>query len=67
MTDAKMIFQERIVVKCLDAGDGTGDSIIDLPDRVLEAIGAKIGDPLSIEKIGDVIFLRPVCTETSAK
>ncbi|MGE8436140.1 MAG: AbrB/MazE/SpoVT family DNA-binding domain-containing protein [Pseudomonas palmensis] len=67
MTKAKVNNPEHMVVKCLEAGDGSGDSIIELPDKVLDAIGVKVGDQLSIEKVGDVILLKPIRDKASAK
>ncbi|AGA76037.1 AbrB family transcriptional regulator [Pseudomonas plecoglossicida] len=59
MTEPKLCFPKRMFVKCLDAGDGSGDIIVELPDNVMEAIGLKSGDMLSIEKADDVIVLKP--------
>uniref|UniRef100_UPI001F415EFC AbrB/MazE/SpoVT family DNA-binding domain-containing protein n=1 Tax=Pseudomonas fulva TaxID=47880 RepID=UPI001F415EFC len=47
-------------VKCQDTGDGSGDVIIDLPDDILERMGLKIGDSLTIELIGGSIVLKPI-------
>ncbi|WP_411390056.1 AbrB/MazE/SpoVT family DNA-binding domain-containing protein [Pseudomonas sp. MPB23] len=41
-------------------GDGTGDVITDLPDDILERMGLKIGDSLSIQLIGGSIVLKPI-------
>ncbi|WP_369987102.1 AbrB/MazE/SpoVT family DNA-binding domain-containing protein [Pseudomonas xanthosomatis] len=50
----------RTTVKCQDPGDGSGDVIIDLPDDILECLGLKTGDFLSIESIGGIIVLKPI-------
>ncbi|WP_370738922.1 MULTISPECIES: AbrB/MazE/SpoVT family DNA-binding domain-containing protein [Pseudomonas] len=50
----------RTIVQCQDPGDGSGDVIIDLPDDILEHMGLKIGDSLSIELIGGSIVLKPI-------
>lgn len=50
----------RTIVKCQDAGDGTGDVIVDLPDDILESMGLKTGDLLSIELVDGAIVLTPV-------
>jgi len=50
----------RTTVTCQDAGDGSGDVIIDLPDDILESMALKVGDLLSIELIDGSIVLKPV-------
>lgn len=50
----------RAIVKCQDAGDGTGDVIVELPDDILESMGLNIGDSLSIELVDGVIVLTPI-------
>ncbi|WP_454838362.1 AbrB/MazE/SpoVT family DNA-binding domain-containing protein [Pseudomonas mohnii] len=67
MTEAKMSNRDRMVAQCLDAGDGSGNIIIERPDNVLEAIGAKVGDELSVEKVYGVIVLKPIRDMASAK
>lgn len=57
MTEPKMCFPKRMFVKCLDARDRSGDIINELPGNVMEAIGLKTGDTLSVEKVDDVIVL----------
>lgn len=34
---------------CRDAGDGSGDVILELPDDLLKAAGLTVGDPLTLE------------------
>lgn len=36
-------------VACRDAGDGSGDMIVDLPDELLRALGWAEGDTLELE------------------
>lgn len=50
----------RTTVKCQDAGDGSGDVIIDLPDDIVESMALNVGDLLSIELIDGSIVLKPV-------
>ncbi|MFJ4256836.1 AbrB/MazE/SpoVT family DNA-binding domain-containing protein [Pseudomonas monteilii] len=50
----------QTTVKCQDAGDGSGDVIIDLPDDILESMGLNIGDALTIELIDGSIVLKPI-------
>lgn len=50
----------RAIVKCQDAGDGTGDVIVELPADILKSIGLNIGDSLSIELVDGTIVFTPV-------
>ena len=50
----------RTTLKCQEPGDGTGDVITDLPGDILERMGLKIGDSLSIQLIGGSIVLKPI-------
>lgn len=45
---------------CLYAGDGSGDSIVELPDELLAQLGWKVGDTLTISKTdsGELILRR---------
>lgn len=36
-------------VTCRDAGDGSGDVILELPDDLLQAAGLAVGDTLELE------------------
>lgn len=54
----------RAIVKCEDAGDGTRDIIIELPDDILQSIGLNIGDSLNIEFVDGAIVLTPVAIHT---
>lgn len=46
-------------VTCQDAGDGSGDVIVDLPPELLENMGLGLGDELSVEVVNGVIVLTP--------
>lgn len=35
---------------CRDAGDGSGDIVVDLPDDLLQAAGWNVGDTLELEQ-----------------
>lgn len=48
------------VVESINAGDGTGDMIINLPPELLAQTGLGIGDELSIKIENGLIVLRPV-------
>lgn len=37
-------------VTCRDAGDGSGDMILELPDDLLQAAGLAVGDTLEVER-----------------
>jgi len=51
----------RWIVTCQKAADGTGDLIVPLPDDLLAAIGLTSGDKLDMEKQPDgTITLTPV-------
>lgn len=50
----------RKIVVCQDAGDDSGDVIIDLPDDILESMGLRVGDSLTIESIAGSIVLKPI-------
>lgn len=56
----------RAIVKCQDVGDGTEDVIVELPDDILESMGLKIGDSLSIELVGGAIVHTPVGEASSS-
>ena len=35
---------------CRDAGDGSGDALLELPDDLLQAAGLAVGDTLELER-----------------
>lgn len=43
---------------CLDAGDESGDVIIELPAELLDNLGWSVGDQLVVEKSDDLILLK---------
>lgn len=45
-------------VQCKDAGDGSGDAIVELPTELLEKMGWSLGDELAIENTDGKISLR---------
>ncbi|MHC8376217.1 AbrB/MazE/SpoVT family DNA-binding domain-containing protein [Pseudomonas sp. MDT1-16] len=51
---------ERWFAKCQDAGDGSGDLVIDLPPELLKKMGLSLGDELTIEVVDEVIVLTPI-------
>ena len=49
-------------IKLLDAGDGSGDAILCLPDELLESTGWSIGDDLMLDFVEDENAVRIVKT-----
>jgi antitoxin component of MazEF toxin-antitoxin module len=47
-------------VVCQDAGDGSGDLIVELPPELLEMIELDIGDELSLEELEGTIVMKPL-------
>lgn len=45
-------------VVCQDAGDGSGDIIVELPSELLEKLGWSLGDELTIERNEEGISLK---------
>ncbi|EMC3963115.1 TPA: AbrB/MazE/SpoVT family DNA-binding domain-containing protein [Pseudomonas aeruginosa] len=43
---------------CLDAGDESGDVIIELPVELLDKLGWSVGDQLVVEKTDDLLLLK---------
>ncbi len=43
---------------CLDAGDESGDVIIELPAELLDKLGWSVGDQLVVEKPDDLLLLK---------
>jgi hypothetical protein len=52
--------RDRWTVVCLDAGDGSGDLIVELPPELLEMMELDIGDELSLEELNGTIVLTPL-------
>ncbi|WP_339667025.1 AbrB/MazE/SpoVT family DNA-binding domain-containing protein [uncultured Pseudomonas sp.] len=44
---------------CQDAGDGSGDLIVELPPAVIEKVGVGPGDELVLEIVDGIIILTP--------
>ena len=53
-------------VVCQDAGDNSGDVIVELPSELLEKLGWNFGDELTIEKGEDHISLKLLQRFTNA-
>lgn len=49
-------------IKLLDAGDGSGDAILCLPDELLESLGWSVGDDLMLDFVEDDNGVRVVKT-----
>jgi len=47
-------------IKLLDAGDGSGDAILCLPDELLESLGWSPGDELMLDFVEDENAVRIV-------
>ncbi|QXH74799.1 DUF2384 domain-containing protein [Pseudomonas atacamensis] len=60
-----MIEKKCWVVESIDAGDGSGDMIINLPPELLAQTGLGIGDELSIKIENGSIVLRPVARSSA--
>jgi len=45
---------------CHDAGDGSGDLIVEIPPEVLEAMELRLGDKLNLELVGKDLVLTPI-------
>ena len=54
--------QTKWTIPLLDAGDGSGDAIICLPDELLESFGWSVGDELTLDVVDDSIRI----TKTAA-
>lgn len=57
-----MTESQRWVVKCQNTADGSGDVIVDLPPELVMQLGLGVGSELAIEKVDDVVVLKPVPT-----
>ena len=57
---SQMTDSVRTTVKCQDAGDGTGDVIVELPPEMLAGMGVGLGDLLSIDLVEGTIVLKPI-------
>ncbi len=52
--------QTKWTIPLVDAGDGSSDAIISLPDELLEFLGWVEGDELSIDVVGNSITFTKV-------
>lgn len=57
---------ERWTVKYLDAADGSGDVIVELPEDFLAEAGLHLGDELTVELIDGAVVLKPIRPEKTA-
>ena len=58
--------EKHWITECSDAGDGSGDVIVELPTELLENMGLRIGDELTLEMISGSIVLKPIRSTPSA-
>jgi antitoxin ChpS len=45
---------------CHDAGDGSGDLIVQIPPEVIDAMGLRYGDKLELELVDGALVLTPI-------
>ncbi len=45
-------------VTLIDAGDGSGDFFLPLPDALLKRVGWEVGDCITAEAVGNTIVLK---------
>ncbi len=55
----------RKIVECLDAGDGTGDLMIQLPPEVVASMKIGPGDSLNIELVHGALVFTPISRDES--
>jgi hypothetical protein len=53
-----MDFTKKYVSEVIEADDGSGDAILQFPDEMIETLGWKEGDTLSITTENDSIILK---------
>ncbi|WP_445262563.1 AbrB/MazE/SpoVT family DNA-binding domain-containing protein [Pseudomonas sp. EA_105y_Pfl2_R69] len=51
--------QELRTAICHDAGDGSGDLIVEIPPLVISAMGLRIGDKVELEIVDGGLALTP--------
>jgi hypothetical protein len=51
--------QEPRTAICHDAGDGSGDLIVEIPPLVISAMRLRIGDKVKLEIVDGVLVLTP--------
>jgi len=42
---------------CQDAGDESGDIVIELPEALMQKLGWSVGDDLTVERTGEAISI----------
>jgi hypothetical protein len=65
MPDRNHDLAQRWRTQCIDAGDGTGDFLVELPQELLEKMGLKVGDDLAVDTVSGVLILRPLKSGSS--
>jgi hypothetical protein len=53
-----MDFTKKYNSEVIEADDGSGDAILQFPDEMIESLGWKEGDTLSISAENDVIIIK---------
>lgn len=48
-----------ITAVCHDAGDGSGDLIIEIPPSVISAMGLQTGDKVELEIVDGMLVITP--------
>jgi antitoxin component of MazEF toxin-antitoxin module len=54
-----MPLKELRAAVCHDAGDGSGDLIVEIPPSIISAMGLQIGDKLDLQIVDGVLVLTP--------
>ncbi|UUY07703.1 AbrB/MazE/SpoVT family DNA-binding domain-containing protein [Pseudomonas sp. J452] len=52
--------QELRIAICHDAGDGSGDLILEIPPSIIQAMGLRIGDSVELEIVDGLLVLTPL-------
>lgn len=45
---------------CHEAGDGSGDLVVQIPPKVIEGMGLRYGDKLELELVDGALVLTPI-------
>lgn len=51
--------QEPSTAICHDAGDGSGDLIVEIPPSIIQVMGLRTGDKLELEIVDGALVLTP--------
>lgn len=51
--------QGLLTAVCHDAGDGSGDLLIEIPPSIIQAMGLRIGDSVELEIVDGLLVLTP--------